>query len=211
MNFLSPITRTAPTLNTLLRIWSAGPNRTLTFGIPHFLSFTLQLSSGVFESLPLHGFTELDQVESVIIRSILSISTADRRQLAIVDPLASQAIGDVMLALQSFIVWPPSLPNLQAVVSVQPFLISMLRLDAVSRIGAFIVRMALHLGLHWCPGRFEQFSPAEVDIRRRLFWSIYSLERCLSQSPGLPLDLREMMTSRCATSTTRPTRHQWSV
>jgi hypothetical protein len=43
----------------------------------------------------------------------------------------------------------------------------------------FIVRMALHLGLHQCPGRFEQFSPAEIDNLRRLFWSIYSLERYL--------------------------------
>jgi hypothetical protein len=51
--------------------------------------------------------------------------------------------------------------------------------------------MALHLGLHRCPARFEQFSAAEVEIRRRLFWSIYSLERYLSQSLGLPLDLRD--------------------
>lgn len=38
--------RTALTLNTLLRIWFTGPNHTLTFGTPHFLSFTLKLSSG---------------------------------------------------------------------------------------------------------------------------------------------------------------------
>ncbi|KAH8771351.1 hypothetical protein F5882DRAFT_410987 [Hyaloscypha sp. PMI_1271] len=65
----------------------------------------------------------------------------------------------------------------------------MLRLDAASRIGAFIVHMALHLGLHRCPDRFEQFPPAEIDNWRRLFWWIYSLERYLSQSLYLPLDL----------------------
>jgi hypothetical protein len=50
----------------------------------------------------------------------------------------------VMLGLQSFIVRPSSLSILQAVVSVQILLISMLRLNAASRIGAFIVRMGSH-------------------------------------------------------------------
>jgi hypothetical protein len=48
--------RTVLTLNTLLRIWSAGPNSILTFGIPLFLSFTLQLSSGHWRAYP---FTNL--------------------------------------------------------------------------------------------------------------------------------------------------------
>lgn len=62
---------------------------------------------GALEGLPLQGFTQLDRVESMIIRSILSISTVDRRQLAIEDPLAFQTTRDVKLALQSFIVRPP--------------------------------------------------------------------------------------------------------
>jgi hypothetical protein len=151
---------------------------------------------GTLEKLSMHGFTRLDQVESAIVRSIMSISVADRRQLPEGPPgvpshLVFHTTDEAILALQSFIVQPSSLPNLQAVVSIQIFLISMLRLNAASRIGGFIVRMALHLGLHRCPARFEQFSAAEVEIRRRLFWSIYSLERYLSQSLGLPLDLRD--------------------
>jgi hypothetical protein len=152
---------------------------------------------GTLEKISMHGFTALDQVESVIVRSIISISVADRRQLpnreGCLVPifLVFHTTDEAMLALQSLIIRPSSLPGLQAAVSVQLFLISMLRLNAASRIGGFIVRMALHLGLHRCPARFEQFSSSEVNIRRRLFWSIYSLERYLSQSLGLPLDLRD--------------------
>lgn len=152
---------------------------------------------GTLEKLSLHGFTKLDQVESVVVRSIMSISLADRRQLPdetssrVPAHLVFHTTDEAISALQSFIVRPSSLPNLQAVVSIQVFLVSMLRLNAASRIGGFVVRMALHLGLHRCPARFEQFSAADVDIRRRLFWSIYALERYLSQSLGLPLDLRD--------------------
>ena len=41
------------------------------------------------------------------------------------------------------------------------------------------------------PSRFKQFSVADADMRRRLFWAIYSLERYLSQSLGLPLDIKD--------------------
>ncbi|KAJ6166543.1 transcriptional regulator family: Fungal Specific TF [Penicillium chermesinum] len=54
-----------------------------------------------------------------------------------------------------------------------------------------ITRTAFHLGLHRCPGRFACFSRDEADMRRRLFWSIYCLERYLSQALGIPLSIRD--------------------
>jgi hypothetical protein len=152
---------------------------------------------GTLEKLSTQGFEGLDPGESVIVRSIMSISLADRRQqpenqgCIVPSQLVFHTTDEAIFALQCLIARPSSLRNLQAVVSVQLFLISMLRLNAASRIGGLIVRMALHLGLHRCPTRFEQFSTAEVDIRRRLFWSIYSIDRYLSQSLGLPLDLKD--------------------
>ncbi|KAL3419265.1 fungal specific transcription factor domain-containing protein [Phlyctema vagabunda] len=143
------------------------------------------------------GFQRLDHTETTIIRALMSISLADRRQLPkngtrpIPAHLVFQSTDDAIMALQPLIILPSSLPALQAIVSVQIFLISMLRLNAASRIGGLIIRMSFHLGLHRCPTRFEQFSTTDADIRRRLFWSIYSLERYISQSLGLPLDLRD--------------------
>lgn len=153
---------------------------------------------GMLEKISTSGIEALDQAEKVIVRSIMSILLADRRQLPesdkstiIPSQLVFHTTDEAILALQPLIIKPSSLQNLQAVVTVQVFLISMLRLNAASRIGGLIVRMALHLGLHRCPARFEQFSLSEVDIRKRLFWSIYSFDRFLSQSLGLPLDLKD--------------------
>lgn len=151
----------------------------------------------ILEKLAMHGQNKLDTSENIIIRSVMSISLADRRQrpkeLGPLPPahLSFRTIDEALSVVQPLIVRSASLSNLQAVVSVQIFLISMLRLNAASRLGGLIVRTLFHLGLHRCPARFGQFGAADIDIRRRLFWSIYCLERYLSQSLGLPLDLRD--------------------
>ena len=152
---------------------------------------------GVLEKLSMDGLSGINYTDNVIVRSIMSISLADRRQMPneggnlVPSHLVFQTSDDAISALQPLIVQPSSLPGLQAVVSVQIFLISMLRLNAASRLGGLIVRMAFYLGLHRCPSRFRQFSAADVEIRRRLFWSIYYIERYLSQALGLPLDLKD--------------------
>lgn len=152
---------------------------------------------GLLEKTSMHSLAALEHTDIVIIRSVMSISAADRRQtppeegsLVPVNFLY-QSIEEALSSLQPLLIQPSSLRALQAAVSIQLFLISMLRLNTASRIGGLIVRMSYHLGLHRCPSRFPQFSVAEVDIRRRLFWSIYCIERYLSQALGLPLELKD--------------------
>jgi hypothetical protein len=152
---------------------------------------------GVMENVSMRGLSSLSHTDVVVVRSIMSISLADRRQLPkesvrpVLAHLVFRTIDDALCALQPSILQPSSLAGLQAVLAIQLFLISMLRLNAASRLGGLIVRMAFHLGLHRCPSRFSQFSAADNEIRRRVFWSIYCLERYLSQSLGLPLDLKD--------------------
>lgn len=150
-----------------------------------------------FEKLSMNGMKSLDQYEIVVLKSIMSTSLADRRQLpvqqgcAVPNQLVFRTTEEAIFAIQPLIFGPSSMSKLRAIVSVQIFLVSMLRLNAASRIGGLIIRMALHLGLHRCPARFEQFSASEVEMRKRIFWSIYSLDRYLSQSLGLPLGLKD--------------------
>lgn len=152
---------------------------------------------GLFERIATHGVQSLGIVEAITVRSVLSISVADRRQMPRDDPtlipsnLVFSTIDEAISSLTPVIMQPSTLSGLQALVSIQVFLISMLRLNAASRIGGLIVRITFHLGLHRCPSRFKQFTLADADMRRRLFWAIYSLERYLSQSLGLPLDLKD--------------------
>ena len=67
----------------------------------------------------------------------------------------------------------------------------MLRLNAASRIGGLIMRMAVQLGLHRCPARFSAFTSSARELRQRVFWSLYAIDRFISQSMGLPLGLHD--------------------
>ncbi|KAJ5925576.1 transcriptional regulator family: Fungal Specific TF [Penicillium verhagenii] len=150
------------------------------------------------EALCHHGFGSINRLDLIVIRCLVSVSLADIRQVQSSGPLKSVprpllflTVHDIMQEIQSLLAEPTTLPLLQAAFTVQLTLTALLRLNAASRVGGIITRTAFHLGLHRCPGRFSCFSSEEVDIRRRLFWSIYSLERYLSQALGIPLSIRD--------------------
>ncbi|KAM0268891.1 hypothetical protein ACHAQH_009883, partial [Verticillium albo-atrum] len=149
-----------------------------------------------FEKVSHGGISSVNHLEQSITRSIFSISLADSRQLTPFDQplppwLVFHTIEEAMSASQFALYQPASLHATQAALSIQLFLISMLRLNAASRLGGLIVRMAFHLGLHRCPSRYPFFTKQEAHVRRRVFWSLYCNERFLSQSLGLPLDIRD--------------------
>lgn len=136
-------------------------------------------------------------LDMIILRSIMSISLADGRQ----NPTSSTTAFPTALVFQSYdaainslsiaFSRPTTIQSLQAAISVQLFLVSMLRLSAASRLGGIIIRMALQLGLHRCPNRFPSFSHTERELRQRIFWSLYCIDRSICQSMGLPLSLRD--------------------
>lgn len=160
-----------------------------------FLQGTKVLDS--FEKISNHGIQSLNVLDAIVVRSVLSMSLADRRQMPqeagklIPSDLVFLTINDAIACLNSIMMQSSTLAGLQSLVAIQSFLISMLHLNAASRFGGVIVSIAFQLGLHRCPSRYEQFSLADTDIRRRIFWTIYTLERYLSQSLGLPLNLKD--------------------
>ncbi|KAJ5167742.1 uncharacterized protein N7482_003336 [Penicillium canariense] len=151
------------------------------------------------ETLGNQGLEAVNRLDMIVIRSLISISLGDGRQATapkskmrpIPATLVFQTVQQVMQDIQSLLAEPTTLMLLQAAFTAQLALTSLLRLNAASRIGGVITRTAFHLGLHRCPTRFQCFNSEDVDIRRRLFWSIYSLERYLSQALGIPLSLRD--------------------
>jgi hypothetical protein len=155
----------------------------------------LKAMEGVSE----RGIESLDRVDLAILRSILSMSVIDNRQVQdsgiAADPIPSvlvyRTVQEAMESIHALLLEPSTLPLLQAVFSVQLVLTSVLRLNAASRVGGLITRTAFHLGLHRCPARFSCFSHGDADIRRRLFWSIYCLERYLSQALGTPPSIQD--------------------
>lgn len=151
------------------------------------------------EKLARQGPEAVSRLDMIVIYSLISISLGDERQAknptSAKEPIPAilvfQNVQHVMQEIQSLLAEPTTLPMLQAAFTAQLALTSLLRLNAASRVGGAITRMAFHLGLHRCPGRFNCFSNEEMSIRRRLFWSIYSLERYLSQALGIPLGIRD--------------------
>ncbi|KAL4820999.1 fungal-specific transcription factor domain-containing protein [Aspergillus spinulosporus] len=151
----------------------------------------------ILEHLGRDGFKALSVADGILARSIVSISLMDRRQTKlrgaqtpIPAALVFRSVHQAMESLYTLLCAPPSIPILQAAFGVQLFLTSLLRLNAASRVGGTIIRTAFHLGLHRCPVRFS-FSGPEIATRRRLFWSIYCLERYLSQALGIPLGIKD--------------------
>ncbi|PWY75733.1 C6 transcription factor [Aspergillus eucalypticola CBS 122712] len=151
------------------------------------------------ETLAKQGISAVSRLDMIIIRSLVSISLADNRQTdgsgANTEPvpatLVFQSVRHIIEDIQSLLMEPTTVPLLQATFCAQLTLTSLLRLNAASRVGGVITRTAYHLGLHRCPARFSCFGSHEKDIRYRLFWSIYTLERYLSQALGIPLSIRD--------------------
>ncbi|KAK6536932.1 hypothetical protein TWF281_001139 [Arthrobotrys megalospora] len=137
--------------------------------------------------------------QSVCIRSIISISLLDRRQtsgaeeMAIPLPscLVFRSLEDCNSSIHALL-GDNSLSSLQGMLSAQLFMVSIMELRSASRLGGWIVRMAFDLGLHRCPCRYRlSFGETEVSIRRRIFWTVYNLDRYLCQALGLPLGIRD--------------------
>jgi hypothetical protein len=147
--------------------------------------------------IALPGFDSPPDLQMVILRSIMSICLADQRQARYPNKLRYPAnmvfpsYDAAVDGLQHVLTKPTSLLGLQAAISVQLFLISMLRLNAASRLGGLINRMALQLGLHRCPARYCSFSTDERLLRQRVFWSLYATDRFICQSMGLPLGIND--------------------
>lgn len=150
----------------------------------------------IFEDISKSSVSSLHHLDLCIVRSILSISLADSRQRAplsgpISISLLFRTVDEAVSASQFALCEPASVRATQAALSIQLFLTSMLCLNAASRLGGLVVRMAFHLGLHRCPTRFPFFSREQAALRRRVFWCIYCCERFLCQALGLPLDIQD--------------------
>lgn len=150
-----------------------------------------------FEKLSETGLSSLSFWDTVIVRAVISISLADWRQTSstLTRPVPSDLVflnfDQAHEAILPALTRPATIHSLQAAICVQLFLVSMLRLNTAARLGGLIVQMAFQLGLHRCPMRYQAFPAAERQLRKRIFWSLYCIERYICQAMGLPLSLRD--------------------
>lgn len=134
-------------------------------------------------------------LQHVILRAVMSISIADRRQMdsncrPVPSTLVFSSFNDAINSVQLVLTEESSILSLQALVAVQLFLITMHRYNAASRLEGLAVRVAFQLGLYRCPLRTGTAPVKEAELRKRLFWSIYCIDRYISIRLGTPLAIR---------------------
>jgi hypothetical protein len=134
-------------------------------------------------------------LQYIILRSVMSISISDRRQMAVSckalpSSLVFHSFNDAINSIQLVLTEESSILSLQALVSVQLFLITMHRYNAASRLEGLAVRLSFQLGLHRCPNRAALAVSKEAELRKRLFWSVFCIDRYICIRLGTPLGIR---------------------
>jgi len=139
-----------------------------------------------------HGpSTELDDIDirkAVILLLIVNIASLDSAETTLPSNSRIKSSADVarmagILGVRHDII------TIQALVASELYLIATRALREASTVGGMLLRNMFHAGLHRCPLRYAQLSPEDCEIRKRIFWSAYALDRHLSQSLGAPLTL----------------------
>lgn len=78
---------------------------------------------------------------------------------------------------------------IQTALAAQLYCVSTMALRTASTLGGSVAKLMYHAGLHRCPYRYPQLSNEDRELRKRIFWSAYALDRYLSQSLGIPVSL----------------------
>ncbi|KAL1854646.1 hypothetical protein Plec18170_004737 [Paecilomyces lecythidis] len=168
----------------------------------------------------LHGPTFLQEMELLYStnRSTLSTMSAQSEHknacwttiFQCVFNLASLLNPDIKLPQTSKIKSPASIHTLlgllvyrhdtqalQAMLAAQLYLLATMSLRTASTVGGCIVRSMLHAGLHRCPFRYKELTSHDRQLRKRIFWSAYAIDRYLSQALGLPLGIQDSDVDVC--------------
>lgn len=139
--------------------------------------------------------TNQNILQRIVLRSIMSISIADRRQTgtklkAVPAALVFSSFNDAINSVSMILTEESSIMSLQALVSIQLWLISMHRYNAASRLEGLALRIVFQLGLHRCPNSLASIPAREIELRKRLFWSMYCIDRQICIRLGIPLGVR---------------------
>lgn len=81
--------------------------------------------------------------------------------------------------------------SLQALMAMELYLVTTMSLRAASTVHGTLTRILFHSGFHRCPYRYVQLGTQKCEIRQRILWSAYILDRYLSQALGHPLGIND--------------------
>ncbi|GKZ19013.1 hypothetical protein AbraCBS73388_002987 [Aspergillus brasiliensis] len=86
----------------------------------------------------------------------------------------------------------------KALLACQLYLVARMSLRTASTVGGCMLRSMLHAGLHRCPYRYKELTTHDRQLRKRIFWCAYAIDRYLSQALGLPLGVQDSDIDVCS-------------
>ncbi|CAK4004118.1 Transcription factor, fungi [Lecanosticta acicola] len=87
--------------------------------------------------------------------------------------------------------------TVQTVLAAQVYCVSQMALRTASSLGGLLSKLLYHAGLHRCPYRYPQLSNEDRDLRKRVIWSSFALDRYICQALGIPVSLTEAEIDVC--------------
>ncbi|KAJ5139677.1 hypothetical protein N7448_003085 [Penicillium atrosanguineum] len=127
---------------------------------------------------------------TVILQCIFNLGSLLRPDLELPPTCLIQSTGSVTSLLGS-LATSHDIASLQALLAVQVYLVAKMSLRLASTFGGCVLRSMMHAGLHRCPFRYAQLSSHDRQLRKRIFWCAYAIDRYLSQALGLPLGIQD--------------------
>lgn len=138
--------------------------------------------------------------QTIICQCIFNITSLDWQDKSL-PPESRIASPTKLLSLLGFMASNHDILSIQALIAAQLYLVSIMSLRAASTVGGTLAKVMYHAGLHRCPYRYPQVLPQECDLRKRIFWSAYALDRYLSQALGHPLGIQDSDLDVCIPGT----------
>jgi hypothetical protein len=137
-----------------------------------------------------------DMCWAVIFRCTFNIAAFSRRKFQLPARTRLDSAAKTQSILNGLL-GKNDIPSLQALLSLQLYLVITMSLHMASTVSGCIVRSILHSGLHRCPFRYKTFSSHDRQLRKRIFWTAYCIDRYLSLALGLPLGIQDSDVDVC--------------
>ncbi|KAK5313895.1 hypothetical protein LTR93_010665 [Exophiala xenobiotica] len=138
--------------------------------------------------------------QAVICQCVFNIAELERSGQTLA-PESRIESSSKLLSILGYVANNHDIPSIQALLAAQLYLVATMALRAASTVGGTLARTMYHAGLHRCPYRYPQVLPPECDLRKRIFWSAYVLDRYLSQALGHPLGFQDSDLDVCIPGT----------
>lgn len=127
----------------------------------------------------------ISQRKVITFQILINLASLDRSDLHLPVESRIKSTYDVT-QIAGFIATKHDMDTIQACLAAELYLVATICLRQASTVAGIILKLVYHAGLHRCPLRYAQLTMEDCEIRKRIFWSAYALDRYLSLSLGDP-------------------------